>query len=73
MSEPHRILSLGAGVQSSCILMMSERGELPKLDLAIFADTGDEPDAVYRWLNWLKHNQSTPIVVVGKGAGICGV
>lgn len=70
MSEPHRILSLGAGVQSSCILMMSERGELPKLDLAIFADTGDEPDAVYRWLSWLKQNQSTPIMVVKRGIGI---
>lgn len=44
------ILSLGAGVQSSTVLLMSCRGVLPKLDGAIFADTGWEPPAVYDWL-----------------------
>ena len=34
------VLSLGAGVQSSTLLLMSCRGVLPKLDAAIFADTG---------------------------------
>lgn len=33
-----RVLSLGAGVQSSVLLLMSCRGELPKLDAAVFAD-----------------------------------
>ena len=42
MSEPLRILSLGAGVQSSAVLLMSCDGVLPKLDCAIFADTGWE-------------------------------
>ena len=37
------ILSLGAGVQSSTMALMSARGDLPKPDAAIFADTGHEP------------------------------
>lgn len=44
------ILSLGAGVQSSVVFLMSCKGVLPKLDGAIFADTGWEPPAVYEWL-----------------------
>lgn len=32
---------------------MSAAGELPPLDCAIFADTGSEPQAVYRHLEWL--------------------
>lgn len=48
------VLNLGAGVQSSTVLLMSINGELPKLDHAIFADTGWEPAAVYRQFDWLK-------------------
>ncbi len=47
---PLRILSLGAGVQSSCVLLMSIEGELDHLDAAIFSDTGWEPAAVYAHL-----------------------
>ena len=49
-----KILSLGAGVQSTTLLLMSCKGELPKLDCAIFADTGWEPKAVYEHFDWLK-------------------
>lgn len=49
-----RVLSLGAGVQSSTLLLLSIRGELPKLDCAIFADTQYEPAAVYTHLDWLE-------------------
>jgi hypothetical protein len=45
-----RILNFGAGVQSSCILLRSCLGELPKIDHAIFADTGDEPSWVNEWI-----------------------
>lgn len=41
------ILHLGAGRQSSCIAEMIVEGELPRVDLVIFADTGDEPVWVY--------------------------
>lgn len=49
-------VSLGAGVQSSALLVMSAlwlRG-CPKADVAIFADTQDEPDWVYRHLEVLE-------------------
>lgn len=49
-----RVLNLGAGVQSSTVLLMACRGELPRPDLAIFADTQWEPAAVYDWLEWLE-------------------
>ena len=49
-----KVLSLGAGVQSSTVLMMSIVGELDRLDCAIFADTQWEPPAVYRHLEWLE-------------------
>jgi hypothetical protein len=52
------ILSLGAGVQSSCLALMAARGEVrgypQQLDGAIFADTQDEPASVYAWLDWLE-------------------
>ena len=61
------VLSLGAGVQSSVVLMMSARGELPKIDHAVFADTGWEPPAVYAQLKWLTKEVDIPISVVSKG------
>lgn len=47
------VLSLGAGVQSSCLLLMSAEGFLPKMDAAIFADTQWEPRRVYDHLAFL--------------------
>jgi len=51
---PLRILSLGAGVQSTTLLMMMIEGEIQKADHAIFSDTGWEPKAVYEHLESLK-------------------
>ena len=67
--QPFRVLSLGAGVQSSCLALMAERGEygLPKPDLAIFADTGWEPQAVYDHLDWLQSELSYEVVRVDNG------
>ena len=48
-----RVLSLGAGVQSSTLALMIEKGEIPMVEAAIFADTGGEPAVVYKWLDWL--------------------
>lgn len=61
------ILSLGAGVQSSTVLLMSHVGELPPLDCAIFADTGWESKAVYDHLAWLEQTVSIPIHRVSAG------
>lgn len=50
---PH-IISLGAGVQSSTMALMAAAGEItPMPAFAVFADTGDEPQEVYDWLQWL--------------------
>lgn len=55
MSEPTiRLLSLGAGVQSTTLALMAAAGELPRLDGAVFADTGWEPARVYSHLNRLE-------------------
>jgi 3'-phosphoadenosine 5'-phosphosulfate sulfotransferase (PAPS reductase)/FAD synthetase len=70
VSEPLRILSLGAGVQSSTLLLMACRGEF-HLDHAIFADTQWEPQAVYDWLEFLKdeaQKASIPLHIVTAGS-----
>jgi len=46
-----RVLSLGAGVQSTTLLLLVARGALPPLDAAIFSDTGWEPAVVYAHLD----------------------
>lgn len=52
--NPLRVLALGAGVQSSYLFLASCLGELPRLDVAIFADTQYEPADVYTHLDWLE-------------------
>ena len=61
------VISLGAGVQSSTMALMAASGELPKPDCAIFADTGNEPKAVYTYLDFLKKILPYPIYKVSKG------
>jgi hypothetical protein len=63
-----RILSLGAGVQSTAMLLMADAGELgPKPEHAIFADTGWEPSSVYDHLDKLEEATSIPIHRVSAG------
>lgn len=49
-------LSYGAGVQSTALLVLSalEQRGVPKVDAAIFADTGDEPQYIYDYLEIVK-------------------
>lgn len=65
-----RVLSLGAGTQSSALLLLLDR-EPDRVggpaELAVFADTGDEPAEVYRWLDVLRGAVKIPIVVARKG------
>lgn len=53
---PTRVLSLGAGVQSSTLYLMAVAGEFgdERPAAAIFADTQWEPGEVYRWLDQLE-------------------
>ncbi|WP_433894799.1 hypothetical protein [Streptomyces sp. CA-111067] len=55
-----RVLSLGAGVQSTRLLLLAAEGRLPKLDAAIFADTGWEPRAVYEHLDRIEREVAQP-------------
>ena len=58
------ILNLGAGVQSTTLYLMFMRGEItPQINCAIFADTQEEPEAVYRHLEWLKSLNGPEILV----------
>ena len=64
-----KVLSLGAGAQSTVLALMAERGYdgMKKPDLAIFADTKWEPPAVYEHLEWLKKQLSYEVVTVSAG------
>ena len=64
-----RILSLGAGVQSTTLYLMAERGEIEPFHCAIFADTGWESEATYAHLGWLKQVGKTPIITVQSDKG----
>lgn len=62
------IISLGAGVQSSTMALMAAHGEItPMPDCAIFADTGAEPQGVYKWLDWLEMQLPFPVYRVSNG------
>ncbi|PSK89962.1 3'-phosphoadenosine 5'-phosphosulfate sulfotransferase (PAPS reductase)/FAD synthetase [Murinocardiopsis flavida] len=74
--NPHRpppalkLLSLGAGVQSSTLLLLAAQGAIPGFDYALFADTGWEPPAVYRHLERLDSvaaDAGIPILRVSAG------
>jgi len=59
-----RVLSLGAGVQSSTLALMIHKGKIPMVDCAIFADTQAEPPKVYEWLEFIKKTVSYPVYIV---------
>ena len=65
----YRILSLGAGVQSTTIALMVKRGEIDPIDAAIFADTQEESGDTYKHLEWLisETKDSFPTHVVSRG------
>lgn len=58
-----RVLSLGAGVQSTTLALMAAHGEIDMPDCAIFADTQWEPRAVYEHLAWLRSPNVLPFPV----------
>ena len=65
--HPVKILSLGAGVQSTTLALMAEHGEIEKPVAAIFADTQAEPKEVYIFLDWLEKQLPFPVHRVTKG------
>lgn len=64
------ILSLGAGVQSTALALLTCDGTLSGLDGAIFADTGWEPARVYKHLDRIEEHlkqSGVPLYRVSKG------
>lgn len=68
----YHVLNLGAGVQSSTLALMSHRGIGVKFDYAIFADTQEEPRAVYDHLEWLTNEVAPSFPVMVRTAGKLG-
>jgi 3'-phosphoadenosine 5'-phosphosulfate sulfotransferase (PAPS reductase)/FAD synthetase len=65
-----RLLSLGAGVQSTAVLLLACDGVIPRFDYALFADTRWEPAAVYANLKRLaEHAERKGIPVRTVSAG----
>ncbi len=62
-------ISFGAGVQSTALLIMSNLGlhDCPRADVAIFADTGDEPKWVYDQVERMTAWSKIPVVTVTQG------
>ena len=64
------IISLGLGVQSTAMYLMSSLGYIEKADYAIFADPGAEHPKTYKLLNDLKEwqacNNGIPLLVESK-------
>ena len=63
-----KIISLGAGVQSTTLALLAHYKEIEPPDYAVFADTGWEPKAVYKHLDWLESYLSFPVVRVSAGS-----
>lgn len=70
--RPLRVLSLGAGVQSTTLALMAHHGLIGEgpFHAAIFADTRAEPRYVYEQLNYLESVLSYPIIRVMQGDGL---
>jgi hypothetical protein len=65
-----RVISLGAGVQSTTMALMAAHGEIgPMPHCAIFADTQWEPKSVYDHLAWLSRDGFLPFPVLRVTAG----
>ena len=54
-------ISLGAGIQSSAMVYLANEGII-HADFAIFADTGNERDETYKYLEYLEKNSKIPII-----------
>tara|TARA_R100000808_G_scaffold710_1_gene3428 strand:+ start:1341 stop:2174 length:834 start_codon:yes stop_codon:yes gene_type:complete len=67
---PLKIISLGLGVQSTAVYLMSSMGyKLPRADYAVFADPGAEHPKTYKILEWLlewKENNNGIDIITNK-------
>jgi len=67
MQDMMKVISLGLGVQSTAMYIMSSLGEIDRADYAIFADPGAELPRTYEILDilkkWAKDNNGIEIIV----------
>lgn len=69
MKTEYNFLSLGAGVQSTCMaLMFAKKVIAPMPNAAIFADTKAEPQSIYEHIKWLEKELPFPLYVVSAGS-----
>ncbi len=61
------VLNLGAGVQSTALYLLARDGKF-SFDVCVFADTQEEPEAVYKHLEYLKSLGSPSIWVRTAGS-----
>ena len=61
-AEPLRVLSLGGGIQSTALALMCAAGVFRPPDVAVFADTGCEPDYVYATISAVSERVPFPVV-----------
>ena len=66
MTQRARVLSLGAGVQSTTVLLLALNGRIEPYDATVFADTDDEPAAVYEHLDRLHQIATIEVVSAGR-------
>ena len=67
-NAPLKVISLGLGVQSTAVYLMSSMGyKIPRADFAVFSDPGAEHPETYKILDWLldwkKKNDGIEIIV----------
>jgi hypothetical protein len=58
-----RIQNNGLGIQSTVIWIMSHEGLIEPIEHSIFADTQEEPEAVYHHLKWLR-TMAAPVPIL---------
>ena len=63
-----KIISFGAGVQSTTLALLAHHRVIEPPDYAVFADTGWEPSAVYKHLDWLECYLNFPVIKVSAGS-----
>lgn len=68
MRKVYRVISLGLGTQSSALYAMACQGEIDA-DLAVFADTGNEPFDVYEYRSELQRRfrDKIPLITATRG------
>jgi hypothetical protein len=64
-----KVLSYGAGVNSTAILALIAEGKITNVSEAVFADTGAERRCTYDYLAYIQKRSPIPIVVVRSKEG----